>query len=101
MRKNRFPGGNSKSMYESLFSKLLKLNDNVEVYPGHDYGLKPSSTIGEEKKSNYTLQPRSLKDFIGVHESALTAMSRFLLLGIKAIMTKNTKNNKTIGKISG
>ena len=59
-----FPGGNSKSMYESLFSKLLKMDDNVEVYPGHDYGHKPSSTIGEEKKSNYTLQPRSLKDFL-------------------------------------
>jgi len=58
------PGGSSKSMYDSLFNKLLKLNDSVEVYPGHDYGLKPSSTIGEEKKSNYTLQPRSLKDFI-------------------------------------
>jgi len=59
-----FPGGSSKSMYDSLFNKLLKLNDKVEVYPGHDYGLKPSSTIGEEKKSNYTLKPRSLKDFI-------------------------------------
>ncbi len=59
-----FPGGNTKSMYESLFNRLLKLDDNVEVYPGHDYGPKPSSTIGEEKKSNYTLQPRSLKDFI-------------------------------------
>ena len=59
-----FSGGSSKSMYNSLFNKLLKLNDNVEVYPGHDYGLKPSSTIGEEKKSNYTLQPRSLEDFI-------------------------------------
>ena len=58
------PGGSSKSMYDSLFNKLLKLNDSVEVYPGHDYGLKPSSTIGEEKKSNYTLQPRSLEDFI-------------------------------------
>jgi hydroxyacylglutathione hydrolase len=59
-----FPGGSSKNMYESLFNKLLKLNDDVEVYPGHDYGRTPSSTIGEEKKSNYTLQPRSLKDFI-------------------------------------
>jgi glyoxylase-like metal-dependent hydrolase (beta-lactamase superfamily II) len=59
-----FPGGNSKSMYESLFNKLLKLDDNVEVFPGHDYGCKPSSTIGEERMSNYTLQPRSLKDFI-------------------------------------
>ncbi len=58
-----FPGGNTKSMHESL-NRLQKLNDNVEVYPGHDYGLKPSSTIGEEKKSNYTLQPRSLKEFI-------------------------------------
>jgi hydroxyacylglutathione hydrolase len=59
-----FPGGNTKSMYESLFDKLSKLGDNIEVYPGHDYGVKPSSTIGEEKKTNYTLQPRSLKDFI-------------------------------------
>jgi glyoxylase-like metal-dependent hydrolase (beta-lactamase superfamily II) len=59
------PGGNSRSMYDSLFNKLLKLDDDVEVYPGHDYGLKPSSTIGEEKRSNYTLQPRSLTEFIG------------------------------------
>jgi glyoxylase-like metal-dependent hydrolase (beta-lactamase superfamily II) len=51
-------------MYESLFGKLLKLSDNIEVYPGHDYGFNPSSTIGEERKSNYTLQPRSLKDFM-------------------------------------
>ena len=59
-----FPGGSSKSMYDSLFNKISKLNDSIEVYPGHDYGPKPSSTIGEEKKSNYTLQPRSLADFI-------------------------------------
>jgi hydroxyacylglutathione hydrolase len=58
-----FPGGNTKNMYESL-NRLQKLNDNIKVYPGHDYGLKLSSTIGEEKKSNYTLQPRSLKEFI-------------------------------------
>ena len=58
-----FPGGNTKNMYESL-NRLQKLNDNIEVYPGHDYGLKLSSTIGEEKKSNYTLQPRGLKEFI-------------------------------------
>jgi len=58
------PGGNPRSMYNSLFNKLLKLADDVEVYPGHDYGTKPSSTIGEEKRSNYTLQPRSLADFV-------------------------------------
>jgi len=58
------PGGNAKNLYESLFNKLLNLDDIVEVYPGHDYGSRPSSTIGYERKSNYVLQPRSLKDFI-------------------------------------
>ncbi len=59
-----FPGGNSRSMYDSLFNKLSKLDDNIEIYPGHDYGITPSSTIGEEKKTNYTLQQRSVEDFI-------------------------------------
>jgi hydroxyacylglutathione hydrolase len=58
------PGGDSKSMYDSLFNKLMRLEDNAKVYPGHDYGLKPYSTIGEERKSNYTLKPRSLGEFI-------------------------------------
>jgi len=58
------PGGSSKDMYDSLFNKLLKLNDHVEVYPGHDYGRKPHSTIGEERRSNYTLKKRSLNEFI-------------------------------------
>jgi glyoxylase-like metal-dependent hydrolase (beta-lactamase superfamily II) len=58
------PGGNSRSLYDSLFNKLLKLNDAVEVYPGHDYGPKLYSTIGEERRTNYVLQPRSLMEFI-------------------------------------
>jgi hydroxyacylglutathione hydrolase len=58
------PGGNSRSLYDSLFTKLLTVGDDVEVYPGHDYGSKPFSTMGEERRSNYTLQPRSLAEFI-------------------------------------
>ncbi len=58
------PGGNAKNMYDSLFNKLSKLNDNLEVYPGHDYGSKRSSTIGEEKRSNYVLEPRSVEEFL-------------------------------------
>ena len=58
------PGGNSKSLYDSLFNKLLKLPDDVEVYPGHDYGAKPCSTIGEQRRTNYVLQPRSLIEFM-------------------------------------
>ncbi|MBI2651417.1 MBL fold metallo-hydrolase [Candidatus Woesearchaeota archaeon] len=45
------PGGNIKQMRDSL-KKLKKLDESIEVYPGHDYGSKPNSTIGHEKKNN-------------------------------------------------
>jgi glyoxylase-like metal-dependent hydrolase (beta-lactamase superfamily II) len=57
-------GGDPGAMYDSLFNKLLTLDDSIEVYPGHDYGRKPSSTIGEERRSNYTLKPRTKEEFI-------------------------------------
>jgi hypothetical protein len=40
------------------------MDDSVEVYPGHNYGSKPSSTIGHERKTNYTLEKRTLEEFI-------------------------------------
>jgi glyoxylase-like metal-dependent hydrolase (beta-lactamase superfamily II) len=58
------PGGSPEEMYASLFGKLMKLDDDVEVYPGHDYGSKPHSTIGFEKRTNYVLERRTLEEFI-------------------------------------
>ena len=58
------PGGSAEDMYHSLFDKLMKLNDNIKVYPGHDYGPKPYSTIGVERRTNYTLQKRAVDEFI-------------------------------------
>jgi glyoxylase-like metal-dependent hydrolase (beta-lactamase superfamily II) len=58
-------GGNPSDMYHSLFDKLAKLDDKIEVYPGHDYGMKPHSTIGEEKRTNYVLEKRTLHEFLG------------------------------------
>ncbi|MEM3699984.1 MAG: MBL fold metallo-hydrolase [Candidatus Bathyarchaeia archaeon] len=63
------PGGSAKEMYNSLFHKLMKLDDNIEVYPGHDYGPKPHSTIGIEKRTNYTLEKRTIKEFVEFVES--------------------------------
>jgi len=56
--------GSARDMYHSLFDRLSKLDDIIEVYPGHDYGPKASSTIGSEKKTNYTLEKRTLVEFI-------------------------------------
>ncbi|MCS7113868.1 MAG: MBL fold metallo-hydrolase [Nitrososphaerota archaeon] len=57
-------GGSPKDMYDSLFNKILKLDDDIEVYPGHDYGAHPYSTIGRERKTNYTLEKRTMEEFI-------------------------------------
>jgi hydroxyacylglutathione hydrolase len=57
-------GGSAGDMYDSLFQKILSLPDSVEVYPGHNYGSKPSSTIGYERASNYTLKKRTKEEFI-------------------------------------
>jgi hydroxyacylglutathione hydrolase len=58
------PGSDPEEMYNSLFEKVLNLDDNLVVYPGHNYGNKPISTIGEEKKNNYVLVPRTKEQFI-------------------------------------
>lgn len=43
--------GTQKELEDSL-RKIMTLGDEVEIWPGHDYGSKPSSTIGYEKKNN-------------------------------------------------
>jgi glyoxylase-like metal-dependent hydrolase (beta-lactamase superfamily II) len=55
-------GGDKKSLYDSLFKKLLSLEDDMEVHPGHDNGEKASSTLVEEKRTNKALKARSFEE---------------------------------------
>ena len=45
------PGGNPRIMSATL-KRLKKLDEHIEVWPGHDYGSTKSSTIEREKKQN-------------------------------------------------
>lgn len=58
-------GGDSLKLFESL-QKLKKFDDNVEVYPGHDYGDVPFSTIGGEKKTNPYFKCESKEQFLNL-----------------------------------
>jgi hydroxyacylglutathione hydrolase len=60
------PGGDPSQMYYTLTQKLMRLPDEVILYPGHNYAEKPSSTLGEEKAANPYLRMAalSLKDFL-------------------------------------
>jgi hydroxyacylglutathione hydrolase len=60
------PGGNVKEMYLSLYRKVSALEDQLTVYPGHDYGPFPFSTIGKEKQSNFALQAKSEGEFLAL-----------------------------------
>jgi hydroxyacylglutathione hydrolase len=44
-------GGHRPTLGASI-RMLMKLPDNTIVWPGHDYGRTPSSTIGNEKRTN-------------------------------------------------
>jgi len=57
------PGGSSKRLFESIENKLKTLDASVEVYPGHDYGDRPFSTIGEEKKNNPAMKCENVEEF--------------------------------------
>ena len=58
------PGSNIPEMYKSLFEVLARIPDDVDMFPGHDYGSSPMSTMGFERANNYVLEPRSLEDFV-------------------------------------
>ena len=58
------PGSDVGAMHDSLLRRIRSLDDDLIVYPGHDYGETPTSTLGDEKEHNYTLKQRSLEEFV-------------------------------------
>ena len=58
------PGSNPRQLHHSLFEVLAVVPDTAIVWPGHDYGPHPSSTMGDERRSNYVLEPRSVEEFV-------------------------------------
>jgi hydroxyacylglutathione hydrolase len=58
------PGGDPKKMWWSLNHILQELDDSTIVYPGHDYGGSPTSTIGEQKQTNPYMRYDSVQQFM-------------------------------------
>ncbi|NNE67974.1 MAG: MBL fold metallo-hydrolase [Pyrinomonadaceae bacterium] len=61
-------------LYESLHEKILPLPDDTEVYPAHGAGSlcgkslseETWSTLGEQRKMNYALQPMTEEEFVKI-----------------------------------
>ncbi len=58
------PGGSAKELYHSLFDVLHDLDNDLILYSGHNYGSTQTSSLGEQKKTNFVMQPRSEQEFV-------------------------------------
>lgn len=46
------PGGSQKKLLTAIRDRIYTLPDDTRIWPGHDYGSAPSSTVGREKSTN-------------------------------------------------
>jgi len=62
-----FPGGNTAEMWQSL-QRLMQLPEETRVYPGHNYGATPTSSIGSETLTNPYLRCATFEEFRALRE---------------------------------
>jgi glyoxylase-like metal-dependent hydrolase (beta-lactamase superfamily II) len=84
------PTGDPEALHDSLFGKLLTLDDGVLVFPAHDYKGRSQTTIGDEKASNPRLQKRDRAAFVDLMRGLDLAMPQHL--------TEALRTNRTGGK---
>jgi glyoxylase-like metal-dependent hydrolase (beta-lactamase superfamily II) len=58
------PGGDPEALFDSLRNRLGRLPDDTLLFPGHFYAAEPSSTLGEQKRTNPYLRVARLEDFL-------------------------------------
>jgi glyoxylase-like metal-dependent hydrolase (beta-lactamase superfamily II) len=62
-----FQGGDTGAMWRSL-QRLMRLPEETRVYPGHNYGATPTSTVGHEIRTNPYLRCETFEAFRALRE---------------------------------
>ena len=81
-------------LYDSLYNKILPLEDDITVYPAHGAGSacgknmqkETVDTLGNQKQTNYALKQTSKKSFIAAVLDGLTAPPKYF--GMNVAMNK-------------
>ncbi len=58
------PGSDPEAMYESLTQKLAKVPDDAVLYPGHQYSVESSATMGTTRDNNIVFKPTSREQWL-------------------------------------
>lgn len=88
-----FQNGDPVAAYHSLFEKLLKLPDDMLVFPAHDYNGNTVSTIGHERRHNPRLRVQSVDEYV--------ALMAALRLDNPKMMDVAVPANRSIGRSLG
>lgn len=78
-------------LFDSIQNKLMPLDNDIIVYPAHgpgsscgkNIGPQLQSTIGNEKQTNYAMQPQSREDFIKAVTSDLPEAPAYFAVNAK------------------
>ncbi|WP_213197257.1 MBL fold metallo-hydrolase [Cloacibacterium caeni] len=81
-------------LYDSLYHKILPLEDDITVYPAHGAGSacgknmqkETVDTLGNQKQTNYALKQTSKESFIAAVLDGLTAPPKYF--GMNVAMNK-------------
>ncbi len=65
------PGSDPEAMYRSLNETLRRMDDDVVLYPGHNYADRHFSTMGEQKRDNHFLRFDNVSDFLRIMGSPM------------------------------
>lgn len=71
---------NAKTEWKSLQRLLRTIPDETTLWPGHDYGVRPSSTVGLEKQTNPFLLCPDITAFLELKSDWTSVKAR---LGLK------------------
>jgi glyoxylase-like metal-dependent hydrolase (beta-lactamase superfamily II)/rhodanese-related sulfurtransferase len=61
-----FQNGSAEALWTSITEKLFALDEQILVYPGHDYKGRRVSSIGEEKRFNARVAGKTREEFLSI-----------------------------------
>ena len=60
------PGGDPAQLYTSLTQTLARVPDETILFPGHQYSMASSATMGETRKMNFVFRPSSAEQWLAM-----------------------------------
>ena len=60
------PGADPAEMYESLTKRLSKVPDEAVLYPGHQYSIESSATMGITRERNVVFRPETREQWLAM-----------------------------------